>query len=316
MRLAVADFVALVAISSHLSALELPGQELILQRSRDGLPVVVVRTGEGTLRFAIDTGTSRSMVSADVAERLHLTSRESFVVASAGGEPQAALCATPPKLDLGGVELSIDCLAWIPAERRLAGSEDVDGLLGADALAAADLWIDVRRGRARLAPPGSLIAWAEGTRIPLGPSGRRPTVTMQLPSLGRDVAAQLVVDSGAQGLLLFGPLARRAEAVLGNRRLLGRLLSPTARLQIIFVPLGAARAGGMNYESGWTGLLPQVGDRREDGLVPLSIFGPVLIDMSHRILVARARLRAMPGATIVTSLAGADALRSGLPQDD
>lgn len=40
------------------------------------------------------------------------------------------------------------------------------------------------------------------------------------------------------------------------------------------------------------GLLPDVIDRREDGLLPLAALGPVLLDLSNRLVIAWARPRA------------------------
>jgi predicted aspartyl protease len=294
MRCALASITTFVVASSRLAALDLPGQALDLQRSRGGLPIVIVQAGAETLRFAIDTGTSRSMVSADIAARLRLLPREAFRLASAGGKSHTALCATPPELRLGGVRLAIACLGWVPRERRLAGAEDVDGLLGADALAGVDLWLDDRRDRARLAPAGSLTPWVTGVLIPLEPVGQRPVIRLELPALGRGTMARVVVDSGATGVLLFGALARRANAMLRGSRQQGLMASPTASGEIRFVALGSVRGGDRSFEAGWTGLLPETIDRLEDGLLPLRLLGPVLIDAAHGVLVAGARLRSAP----------------------
>jgi predicted aspartyl protease len=286
------------------AALEPPGSVLQLERSRSGLPVVPVALAQSDgveLRFAIDTGTSSSLVSAEAAERLRLVPRARFTLASAGGTTEIALCGTPPALRIAGIDLGFDldlgCLGWVPGERRLAGAEDVDGLLGADALARIDLWLDTRRMRARVAPPGSLLAWTDGERLALGAIGRRPAIVMELQGLGHEGRAiPMVLDSGADGTVLFGELARHAETVLASATYYsGRVHTATTRLDSVAIaPLGTVRAGGVYLDGGVAGLLPQVTDRVEAGLLPLSLLGPVLLDVSGGVVVARARLRTRP----------------------
>jgi predicted aspartyl protease len=276
---------------------ELPGTDIVLQHSRSGLPVIVAHAGGQELRLAIDTGTSISLISADAAERLRLLPHGRFTLASAGGEPQTAYCGAPPTLRIAGVDIVLDCLGWVPEERRMAGAEDADGLLGSDALSQLDLWIDMRRGRARIAPPGTLLPWTDGVRIPVDTIERRPAILLELPfSGGSGGAARVVIDSGADGAVLFGELARRAKTTLGHLRMPGRVECATASVEATIVPLGTVRAAGVSFDGGLAGLMPEVTDRVEQGLLPLAAFGPVLLDLSGGVLVARARLRARPRA--------------------
>jgi predicted aspartyl protease len=285
------------SLAAPLVALEPPGSMLQLERSRSGLPVVRAASGGVELRFAIDTGTSASLVSAAAADRLGLVPRARFPLTSACGSTQTALCGALRSLRIAGIDLDLDCLGWVPGERRLAGAEDVDGLLGADALARFDLWLDTKRMRARVAPPGSLLAWTDGQRLPLGAIGRRPAIVLDLRGLGHEGRAiPMVLDSGAEGTVLFGELARHAQSVFaGATDYSGRLHTATARLDSVpVVPLGILRAGGVYLEGGAAGLLPHVTDRVEAGLLPLSLLGPVLLDVAGGVVVARARLRARP----------------------
>ena len=288
--------VLLLSISAPLPALEPPGQALRLERSRGGLAVVAAELGGETLRLALDTGTSRSMIAGGVAARLGLAARARFAVVTAAGPERTALCAGPLAVRVAGVALAVDCLGWIPAEPLLAGAEDVDGLLGADALSGVDLWIDLGRGRARVAPAGALAPWIEGERLPLQLIERRPAVTIALPELGRGAPARLVLDSGADRTLLFGELARRAARSLGGPGLPGRLSTAAGGAALDTVALGEVRAGAARIDGGHAGLLPAVLDRGEDGLLPLAALGPVLLDLAGGSLVVGARLRARPVA--------------------
>lgn len=294
MRLASA-VALLFAIAAPLAALDAPGQEFRFGRSRAGLPVLAAELGGETLRFVLDTGTSRSMIAASVAERLRLPARARFPVAAAAGPERMALCAGPLAVRVGGLALAIDCLGWVPEERLLAGAEEVDGLLGADALAAVDLWIDPRRNRIRLAPPGTLAPWVEGERLPVELVELRPAIAVALPGLGRGAErARLVIDSGADRTLLFGALARRAARAPGAAAAAGRLTTAAGSVGLALLPLGPMRAGGSRFDLGTAGILPAIADRHEDGLLPLAALGPVLFDLAGGFVLLDARLRSTP----------------------
>jgi hypothetical protein len=273
---------------------------------------VTVSSGAHSLQLAIDTGTSRTLVGARAAERLGLRPVRRLAVASPGGENRAGLCGPAPELRLAGLELALECLGWLPAEPQLAGAEDVDGLLGADALVALnptraagptgsdarvglDLWIDLRRGRLRVAPAGSLLAWVNGTAVPLETVGRRPAIRGALPRRAR-LGPLLVIDSGANATTLFGDLARRVLARSTAHRV-GRVETATASLEVPVAALEGLHVGGLVLDAGWTALLPGVTVRHEDGVLPLSALselGPVLFAVADGVLVTGARLRAEP----------------------
>ena len=273
---------------------------MALVRSGSRLPVVEVRAGDEVLRLALDTGTSRTVLSAAAAARLHLVPREAFAVAWVGGAVRTGLCADGPELRVGGLVLAVPCLGWVPGEDRVAGAAGIDGLLGTDALASVDVLLDAPRDRFRLAPAGSLAPWVEGTVLPLEPVGRRAGVRVELSALG-GTAALLVLDSGAESVVLFGEVARRAAATASVRRAVGRLSSGSAGRSVRLVSLGSMRLGSLAVDAGAAGLLAAPGPAGEDGLLPLRLLGPVLLDMSAGVLVAQARLRSAPSP--VTALA-------------
>lgn len=304
MRHPLALLTLVLATGNPLRALEPPGTAVDFERSRGGLPVVVVRAGSETLRLALDTGTSRTLVSPAVAARLGLVPREAFPVAWVGGAPRAGLCAAAPQLRIGAIPLAVDGVGWVPSLRRITADADVDGLLGADVLATIGLFVDARCGRARFAPAGELGRWVDGTRVPLERVGCRPAVRVELPSLGPAAAARLVLDSGANRIVLLGSLARRAEAALAALPRPGRMVSAGARRTVRFVQVGEVRAGEARLDGGSAGLLPALSGSQEDGLLPLHLLGPVLLDASAGVLVAGARLRDEPAAEMPRSRAG------------
>jgi hypothetical protein len=283
-------------VSTGLAAPNPPGLDMPLARSTGGLPIVVLHAGEETLRFGLDTGTSRSLVSAGVARQLGLRPHAGVLLADVAGAPRGGLCARAPLLRLGELPIALDCLGWVPEEWTLAGAEDVDGVLGADALAHFDLWIDLRHTpvRARLAPPGSLVAWMDGTRLRLDVIGRRPAIATELDFGHHTPAARLVLDSGSDGLVLFGPLAGRAALARPLQRTTARIQTATSTRGVTMVPLDGLRSGRLLLGPGWAALLPHVLDRTEDGLLPLAALGPVLLDVSNGVVVAGARVRRTP----------------------
>lgn len=218
------------------------------------------------------------------------------------------MCASAPELRVGTIRLTVDCLVWVPSLPEVTLDGDVDGVLGADALASVGLWIDARSGRARFAPAGELARWVGGTRVPVERIGRRLAVRVELPALGREAAARLVLDSGTTSIVLLGDLARRAKVALATRSSAGRMVSAGARRLVRFVPLGEVRVGETHLDGGSAALLPTLAgspeDGLEDGLLPLRLLGPVLLDVSSGVLVAGARLRDEPADEMAYSTAG------------
>ena len=279
--------------SVRISGVQAAGEELAVTRSPSGLLVVRVEVAGQPLQFAIDTGTSRSLVSANAAYRLGLVAGEAFSVASAVGPSSAGVCAASPEIRLGGFRIPLECLGWIPAETQLAGVEDVDGLLAADALAHVDLWIDVSaaRPRIRVGPSGSLGSSVDGRRLTVDFVGRRPAVSAEVVIPGqRGLGGRLIVDSGSDALILFGPLAQRVGGMRLARHSGGTVVTPTGTRQVQIAAIQGVRTSGTLFELRTAGLLQDV-QRPEDGLLPLQALSPVLLDLAHGSVVAQARLR-------------------------
>ncbi|MEW6338964.1 MAG: aspartyl protease family protein [Acidobacteriota bacterium] len=297
--------VALGAVS-HAPCLEPPGSVIPLLRVHGGMPVVAVRVRDTILRLALDTGTSRTLVSARAAARLGVTPTEAFVLASVAGAPRTGLCGPVGDLRVGRVSLTIPCIGWVPSWSEWGDGSAIDGLLGADALSATAALIDTRHGIVRLAPARSLAPWVEGVRLPLERIGRRLAVRVEVPAVGPRVDARMVLDSGADGVVLFGDVGRRAAATAAVRRATGRLSSGNAGRSVRLLSLGTVRVGHLDLDAGTAGVIPEPGPNGEDGLLPLHLLGPVLLDMSAGVLVAQARLRSAP-SPVTASVAIRDA---------
>jgi hypothetical protein len=287
----------LLVSSTSIGASSPPGEEIRLSRSRRGLPVVTVTAGAATLRMGIDTGTSRTLVSAEAAGRLGLRAVQRLSIDCAAGERRVGFCGAAPTLTLAGLALVPDCLGWLPGEAQLRGAEDLDGILGADLLAQVDLWIDLRSVpvSARFAPPASLSPWVDGERLPLESIGGRAAIAARLAGLRREGSTtRLILDSGSDSLVLFGQAAQRTAGTFPHERFESRVETAAANRAVVIVPLSGVRIGGSLFALPWAALLPEVTNRSEDGLLPLDALGPVLLDLSTGIVVANARLRSAP----------------------
>jgi predicted aspartyl protease len=225
---------------------------------------VEVRLHEGPPRiFLIDTGSSLSVVSRDVALELglKLQPRSSTLVGVAGRTGWIA--ATLPEVRLGRFLLTDQEVAvgvkGIPSH---VGLVPMDGVLGNDVLRHFQVEVDYPGQTLRLSRPGEQ-AHPEHA-VPLYFDGQHPKAQVRITarnSAGHtvDQSALLDVDTGATSLLLMGPSTRGLEAVSvpTATRLQGvGSTSPIdieARdLSIVSAELGGRRVDG-SFQAQWIG---------------------------------------------------------------
>ena len=233
------------------------------------LPVVRVTVdGGGPYDFAIDTGSTTTIVDARLARDRSLAGAGTLTVVSAGG-PRQAPRARVARLSVGGVDLG----AAAPLVMDLAGLRSVDrriaGVLGQDVLSRINLLVDYRAKTLTLDPGG---VWSRelrgvGAAVPFDLTDGRPVVEVRARG-GRTL--RLALDTAAEICTLF----ERAPGVLSGLRLghwqpwtvetyLGT--TPAAVGELVSLDVGSARLDR--------------GDRpREDGLLPLSLFAAVYLD--------------------------------------
>ena len=246
----------------------------------DGLFAVPVEIAGAPLHMLLDTGANRSLIWAPVAEQLHLTPRARFPLQTPNGAVDA-VCAGPIAVRVGGVSLAIDCLGWSSELEVTALGERVSGVLGADALASLPVLLDLGRGRLVLGTEALAVV---GFEVPLTLVEGRPAISLAAPSAaGEARRLRLVLDSGANDLVLFGSAA--ASARTGGST---RMATLTGSRQVETAE--APRLGGLNRSPRRAVLLPDVADRDEDGLLPLSAAGPVAFDWSRGVAILGARV--------------------------
>jgi len=288
---------ALAPLTGHCPAYgqEGPVVSRRLERSSGGMPTVEVRLAGRQVRMALDTGATRTMISGELASELGLVARERFSLHDAGDVVREASCAGPITLDLDGVALRSNCLGWIPNTRRVGRVDRAAGVLGFDALSSADVWIDLEHRRLIVAPPGGLHGRFNGIAVGLQRRFGRPMM-LATPESGPLAARQLrlVVDSGSDTVVLFGDAARTA-ARSASHGLPSIVSAAYSRHFVSSGHVGRVRIGAYRTDLAQARLLPDVRGRAEDGVVPLSLLGPVLFEAgSDTFLLAARPLGATP----------------------
>jgi hypothetical protein len=238
----------------------------------------------------VDTGATRSRIRADLAARLELRPTARHAIQALDGVERTALCHGPIVLELAGLELSVECLSW---SNDLAIPLGLDGVLGADALAGADFLLEAAAERLRIAPSGSLLPWVDGASLPARIVDGRPAVATKWQSDAPELGGHLILDSGADAPVLFGKLARALSASPGAR---APVMVRTAgdAVDAWRIRLGSLQVGSRALRRLDTVLLPGVDDRREAGLLPPYLLGPMLFALGDGVVVADARLRGRP----------------------
>jgi hypothetical protein len=164
--------------------------------------------------------------------------------------------------------------------RDLVGN--VSGIFGQSQVGAGDYLIDYARRRLLFDAPGALVSQFGGIAVPLEWSEGRPAIVVSiLGASGPAIRVRLVLDSGIDRLTLFGGAARQLAAA-----------SPKTSTVLLEGALGtttaaSARAllqtGGRDRKVHITLLADERG-RHEDGLLPTSFFGSVLVSAAGGIV--------------------------------
>ena len=280
-----------LAASPEAVAVEPPGVELTLHRTPVGLLAVDVTLAGRQVRAALDTGLSGTLLTPALANRLGLVAAARSTVVDAAGHERPLLLAAEVAVSWGGVGSTLPWVGWTPGAIELPGSDGLEAVVGADALAGVDVLIDPGRRRLRVAPAGALAAWIDGDAIAVAEIEGRPALEVALEKVGGDAGRlQFVIDSGANTVVLFGAAAASALARAGRS---GQAIMNAAlgARPTDLVRLGRARAGARSLRLGSAAALPEVLDRSEAGLVPLEALGPLRLDMASRSATLSARLR-------------------------
>jgi hypothetical protein len=240
---------------------------------RHGEIVVSVRlNGAGPFRLLLDTGSSHTAISEDVARALGAPAVARTVVTSPIGS-DARLVVRVDRLELGPL-VTNGVLASVVRRSAIDPSGRIQGLIGQDVLARRRYTLDFLNRRIHWeAAAGGGPDRQSTFRLQLG--GDRYLVELALA----DFMLRLVPDSGAGGLVLFErrgrplPLMWRDSpgtvlATLHDRRFVRQVLIPELRVgSHTFRDLPAAVVSRPDTET-----------RDDDGLLPLHLFRLVTFD--------------------------------------
>lgn len=236
--------------------------------------------GHGPFTFVLDTGSSHSTVSHELAVRLALPAvAKTSVTTIAGSETRLVVRAHQMTVgDATGDNLmpSVDS-----TEQLRAIEPGVDGILGQDFLSALNYTVDYRRNRLRWSADQ---ATGKRARLPLIREAGRQFV--QLP--GKHVPVLMVPDSGSEGFIIFARNGRTPfvvnytteviEVVVLAGRQVGRG-AVVREFQVGAVTLRNQRAVVVSREG------PSAGEG--DGLLPLHHFSSVSFNNHEGYLVVR-----------------------------
>jgi predicted aspartyl protease len=260
---------ALVLAASRLAA-DVETAPLPFRLLDRGAIVVPVSLGGRAVRpFLLDTGASRSAVTAGVVRLLGLPPAGQAMVATAVGTVAAPLV----RLDAAamGAGLIADVTALVVSAGQLGQRAAVDGLIGQDVLASRAFTIDYRRRTltwhgAGPSPPG--------VRLPLTIE-RGTAVVTAMPSAGPGAPLRLIPDTGADQVVLFAgggralppltPLDTVRLRTLAGERIARRVVLDELRL-------GAVR---LREQSALVLAGPAPAGAHADGLLPLHLFSRV-----------------------------------------
>jgi len=255
--------------------------ELPIRILRGYLPVVEGHIGERVgQNFLIDTGTSTSILNARVAKSLGLeTSATKLAVFSGDVASESAVL---PRLGFGAIEVES-----LPVQvRDLSGVErdfgiSIAAVVGMDVLKTASFRLDYERKRMEF---GDIKD--EGVAVPF--DGKAQLVVAEAGVEGRRL--RLIVDTGSEGLLLFGGrLAGRLAAlqVVAHRS----ASSISGSLGVDEVEAGALHIGGKKFHAERAFYVQERGEKSSDidGLLGIRTLGfkAMALDNKNHVLYLR-----------------------------
>jgi predicted aspartyl protease len=181
--------------------------------SSNRMTVPIMINGQGPFRFIIDTGSSSSVVSREVADRLMLPVGKKARVVSMGGVSESHMV----KINTLGVSANRELKSVnLPAfPEKYIGA---DGLLGLDALKGQRILLDFA-AQTMLVEPGNSKAVRD-----------EPVTTNTIVVRGRNRLGQLVlVDADANGQDVWVVVDTGAQTTVGNNALRSLMVKRTPK---------------------------------------------------------------------------------------
>lgn len=191
-----------IAFDSHRTSTSVPFTLV------DGRIFVNVRlNGEGPFAFLFDTG-GNAVISAKVAERLHLSSGSTETGTGMGEKPVTAVDTTVREVQIGDLRLSNLAFHAIAMDDTPAvfGRQPVDGIIGFPILEQLIVEVDYQSKSLKMTLPSAYTPRKSGTTVHFTRARWVPLIDASLDG----VLGKFGVDTGARlSLLLYGPFVKQ-----------------------------------------------------------------------------------------------------------
>jgi len=236
------------------------------------------------LKFLLDTGSTRSVVSETVAQRLALQPVARSEVVTAAGSSMSLVVALPATCLAAACHDEV--LAIMSSKNALdLGSGKLDGILGADVLGRGDFTLDYKRRRFEWG--GGADAQRSQDRLTSSVEDGR---TIVVAPQGAGEPLRLVADSGADAFVFFDSQRVRALSTLaGVNRLSLQTLGGAVRAESMLFP--RLRVGAATWMDEVAAVVPRPSGYPQtiDGLMPLRRFASVSFRRAGSEVVIRHR---------------------------
>ena len=240
------------------------GARIPLELDRWGRAFVRLHIGTaGPYRFLLDTGSTLSAVSADVASHLELADAGRIATRSLGRMGSARLVHVP-SLRLGPRTHTLRSVIVLDQD-GLAPFGQLDGVVGQDLLRQLNYLIVPPSKAIWVDPPASVVNDLAGARVLLRRASGPQVVT------GSASRVEWGIDTGASHPVMFrdGMATSLGESV--------DVVSPAGRHRVDRLGPASIDVGGQRFS--WDeAVLHRRGDRTEHGLLPLVMFGAVYVN--------------------------------------
>lgn len=197
---------SLPAAAQRPAATDPPAVVRTLSTDDDRVSIPIHISGKGPWNFIVDTGSQRTVISRDLAERLALPTRRSVTIVSMAGRSETRTVAVP---QLGYGDATINDIEAPVLEANHLGAA---GLLGLDSLHAKRLLLNFRTGRMEIG--SSRPKWRDPNAI-IVEARRRKGQLILLHSDANGLKVNIILDTGTH--LSVGNLALRDKLIRKKR---------------------------------------------------------------------------------------------------
>ena len=280
--------VCLLTVTAAVLAPPAAGVRVPLELDRWGRGFVRVYIGSaGPYRFLLDTGSTMSAVSGEVASRLELMDAGRIATRSLGRSGSARLVHVPP-VQLGARRFMLRWMIVLEKD-RLDSSGGLDGVVGQDLLGQLDYLIEPASKTLWIDPPATILRGLTGVRVPLH------GVSRPLAVIANTSRAEWGIDTGASHPVIFRDgIARSVGSSVDA-------ITPAGRHRVDRLAPASIDVGGQWFS--WDdAVFQRRPDRAEHGLLPLSMFDAIYVSNRDRYaLLTPRRSRKVPRPDVAAS---------------